>query len=72
MLLTRMITIVINIQKITHVINRAGRVDGRLQEKIMGDSGAALSDKACIVVGVGEGLGAALGRRFATGYKVGF
>jgi NAD(P)-dependent dehydrogenase (short-subunit alcohol dehydrogenase family) len=28
------------------------------------------SNRTCIVVGVGEGLGAALGRRFATGYKV--
>ncbi|HVA78535.1 MAG TPA: SDR family NAD(P)-dependent oxidoreductase [Candidatus Binataceae bacterium] len=28
------------------------------------------SDKVCVVVGVGEGLGAALARRFAAGYKV--
>jgi len=28
------------------------------------------SNKACAVVGVGEGLGAALARRFAAGYKV--
>ena len=28
------------------------------------------SDRSCIVVGVGEGLGAALARRFAAGYKV--
>ena len=27
-------------------------------------------NRTCIVVGVGEGLGAALGRRFAAGYKV--
>src|SRR5208282_3155586 len=27
-------------------------------------------DGACIVVGVGEGLGAALARRFAEGYKI--
>ncbi|MGB6555499.1 MAG: SDR family NAD(P)-dependent oxidoreductase [Candidatus Binataceae bacterium] len=30
----------------------------------------APSDKACVVVGVGEGLGVALARRFAAGYKV--
>ncbi|MGC1344204.1 MAG: SDR family NAD(P)-dependent oxidoreductase, partial [Candidatus Binataceae bacterium] len=30
----------------------------------------APSDKACVVVGVGEGLGIALARRFAAGYKV--
>ena len=28
------------------------------------------SNRSCIVVGVGEGLGAALARRFASGYKV--
>ena len=28
------------------------------------------SNRSCIVVGVGEGLGAALARRFADGYKV--
>jgi NAD(P)-dependent dehydrogenase (short-subunit alcohol dehydrogenase family) len=28
------------------------------------------SDRVCVVVGVGEGLGAALARRFAEGYKV--
>src|SRR5271163_23879 len=28
------------------------------------------SDKVCVVVGVGEGLGAALAQRFAAGYKV--
>ena len=28
-------------------------------------------DRACVVVGVGEGLGAALARRFAAGYKIG-
>src|SRR5258708_22684678 len=27
-------------------------------------------DKVCVVVGVGEGLGAALAHRFAAGYKV--
>jgi short-subunit dehydrogenase len=27
-------------------------------------------NKVCVVVGVGEGLGAALARRFAAGYKV--
>ncbi|HKN01505.1 MAG TPA: SDR family NAD(P)-dependent oxidoreductase [Candidatus Binataceae bacterium] len=31
---------------------------------------ASIPDKSCIVVGVGEGLGAALARRFAAGYKV--
>jgi short-subunit dehydrogenase len=30
----------------------------------------AESNRSCIVVGVGEGLGAALARRFASGYKV--
>ncbi|HEY2525191.1 MAG TPA: SDR family NAD(P)-dependent oxidoreductase, partial [Candidatus Binataceae bacterium] len=29
-----------------------------------------LSNKVCVVVGVGEGLGTALARRFAAGYKV--
>jgi NAD(P)-dependent dehydrogenase (short-subunit alcohol dehydrogenase family) len=33
-------------------------------------SAATPSSKACVVVGVGEGLGAALARRFATGYKI--
>ncbi len=28
------------------------------------------SSSSCVVVGVGEGLGAALARRFAAGYKV--
>src|SRR5580658_2827657 len=28
------------------------------------------SDKVCVVIGVGEGLGAALARRFAAGYRV--
>ena len=36
----------------------------------MSDSAAAPSNKVCVVVGVGEGLGAALPRRFAAGYKV--
>lgn len=36
----------------------------------MNDSDLAPSDKVCIVVGVGEGLGAGLARRFAAGYKV--
>src|SRR5208282_3515442 len=31
---------------------------------------ASIPDKSCIVVGVGEGLGAAMARRFAEGYKV--
>ena len=31
---------------------------------------ASSLNRTCIVVGVGEGLGAALGRRFAAGYKV--
>jgi NADP-dependent 3-hydroxy acid dehydrogenase YdfG len=35
----------------------------------MSDSASAL-DKTCVVVGVGEGIGAALARRFAAGYKV--
>src|SRR5258708_26295143 len=33
-------------------------------------SDSVKSDKACVVVGVGEGLGAALAVRFAAGYKV--
>jgi len=33
-------------------------------------SNTSSSERACIVVGVGEGLGAALGRRFAADYKV--
>jgi NAD(P)-dependent dehydrogenase (short-subunit alcohol dehydrogenase family) len=33
-------------------------------------SESAKSDKVCVVVGVGEGLGAALALRFAAGYKV--
>ena len=33
-------------------------------------SDSVKSDKVCVVVGVGEGLGAALGVRFAAGYKV--
>jgi NAD(P)-dependent dehydrogenase (short-subunit alcohol dehydrogenase family) len=37
---------------------------------IMSDSTSVASDKVCVVVGVGEGLGAALARRFAAGYKV--
>jgi NAD(P)-dependent dehydrogenase (short-subunit alcohol dehydrogenase family) len=36
----------------------------------MSDSTSVASDKVCLVIGVGEGLGAALGRRFAAGYKV--
>jgi NAD(P)-dependent dehydrogenase (short-subunit alcohol dehydrogenase family) len=36
----------------------------------MSDSTSVPLDKVCVVVGVGEGLGAALARRFATGYKV--
>ncbi|HLI81936.1 MAG TPA: SDR family NAD(P)-dependent oxidoreductase [Candidatus Binataceae bacterium] len=36
----------------------------------MTDSSPKSREKACIVVGVGEGLGAALARRFAAGYKV--
>ena len=31
---------------------------------------ASSSNRSCIVVGVGEGLGAALARRFASGYRV--
>ena len=31
---------------------------------------ASWLSRTCVVVGVGEGLGAALGRRFAAGYKV--
>jgi NADP-dependent 3-hydroxy acid dehydrogenase YdfG len=70
MLLTQLITIVINIQKITFVINRAD-VGKRLpEETIMSDSLALPLNKTCIVVGVGEGIGAALARRFAAGYKV--
>jgi NAD(P)-dependent dehydrogenase (short-subunit alcohol dehydrogenase family) len=36
----------------------------------MNDSPALPLDKTCVVVGVGEGIGAALARRFAAGYKV--
>jgi NAD(P)-dependent dehydrogenase (short-subunit alcohol dehydrogenase family) len=36
----------------------------------MSDSSSVKSDKVCVVVGVGEGLGAALARRFGAGYKV--
>jgi NAD(P)-dependent dehydrogenase (short-subunit alcohol dehydrogenase family) len=36
----------------------------------MSDSSAAAVHKVCVVVGVGEGLGAGLARRFAAGYKV--
>src|SRR5271170_990685 len=36
----------------------------------MSESKPIPSDKVCVVVGVGEGLGAALARRFADGYKV--
>ena len=36
----------------------------------MSESAAAPLSKVCVVVGVGEGLGAALARRFAQGYKV--
>jgi NAD(P)-dependent dehydrogenase (short-subunit alcohol dehydrogenase family) len=36
----------------------------------MSDSTSVKSDKVCVVVGVGEGLGAALARRFGSGYKV--
>jgi NAD(P)-dependent dehydrogenase (short-subunit alcohol dehydrogenase family) len=37
---------------------------------IMSDSPSVRLDKVCVVVGVGEGLGAALAGRFAAGYKV--
>src|ERR1700736_2055657 len=37
---------------------------------IMSDSTSVRLDKVCVVVGVGDGLGAALARRFAVGYKV--
>jgi NADP-dependent 3-hydroxy acid dehydrogenase YdfG len=36
----------------------------------MSDSTAVTSNNVCVVVGVGEGIGAALARRFAAGYKV--
>src|SRR5271167_2735666 len=36
----------------------------------MSDSAPVKSDKVCVVVGVGEGLGMALARRFAAGYKL--
>ena len=36
----------------------------------MSDSISGASNKVCVVVGVGEGLGAGLARRFAAGYKV--
>lgn len=36
----------------------------------MSDRIPASSDRVCVVVGVGEGLGAALAHRFAAGYKV--
>jgi NAD(P)-dependent dehydrogenase (short-subunit alcohol dehydrogenase family) len=37
---------------------------------IMSDSTSVHLDKVCVVIGVGEGLGAALAGRFAAGYKV--
>jgi NAD(P)-dependent dehydrogenase (short-subunit alcohol dehydrogenase family) len=40
------------------------------QERLMSNSSSARSDKVCVVVGVGEGLGAALAKRFAVGYPV--
>jgi NAD(P)-dependent dehydrogenase (short-subunit alcohol dehydrogenase family) len=40
------------------------------QGQIMSDSTSVRSDKVAVVVGVGEGLGAALAHRFAAGYKV--
>ncbi len=36
----------------------------------MSDPVRASANRACVVVGVGEGLGAALARRFAAGYKI--
>ncbi len=36
----------------------------------MSNSSSVRPDKVCVVVGVGEGLGAALAHRFAAGYKV--
>jgi NAD(P)-dependent dehydrogenase (short-subunit alcohol dehydrogenase family) len=36
----------------------------------MSNSSSARSDKVCFVVGVGEGLGAALAKRFGVGYPV--
>lgn len=36
----------------------------------MSDSSALPLSKTCVVVGVGEGIGAAPGSRFAPGYKV--
>jgi NAD(P)-dependent dehydrogenase (short-subunit alcohol dehydrogenase family) len=36
----------------------------------MSNSTVVRSDKVCVVVGVGEGLGAALAKRFAAGYRV--
>jgi NAD(P)-dependent dehydrogenase (short-subunit alcohol dehydrogenase family) len=36
----------------------------------MSNTTSVPSDKVCVVVGVGEGLGAALAHRFAAGYKV--
>ena len=36
----------------------------------MSNSTQDKSDKVCVVVGVGEGLGMALALRFAAGYKV--
>jgi NAD(P)-dependent dehydrogenase (short-subunit alcohol dehydrogenase family) len=36
----------------------------------MSDSTSVPLDRVCVVVGVGEGLGAALAHRFAAGYKV--
>jgi NAD(P)-dependent dehydrogenase (short-subunit alcohol dehydrogenase family) len=36
----------------------------------MSNSTSVRLDKVCVVVGVGEGLGAALAQRFAAGYKV--
>jgi NAD(P)-dependent dehydrogenase (short-subunit alcohol dehydrogenase family) len=36
----------------------------------MNEPSSNASDKVCVVIGVGEGLGAALARRFAAGYRV--
>lgn len=36
----------------------------------MSEFAAVAASKACVVVGVGEGIGAALARRFAAGYKI--